>query len=130
MTLLNFIQFFDENSLSKQNSPRWDAAFCGVISGAILFAFCGVTVCLCPTKGTPGLNELKPIKFHQLVPHFETSQSWLVEKDLHTIFKSYKVKWRQRPSLNSQPNQRTNGPVNAHLSLLHIPINMFEYYGI
>ena len=24
-------------------------------------------------------------------------------------------------------NQRTNGPVNAHLSLLHIPINMFEY---
>ena len=29
-----------------------------------------------------------------------------------------------------QCNQRTNGPVNAHLSLLHIPINMFEYYGI
>ena len=27
-------------------------------------------------------------------------------------------------------NQRTNGPVNDHLSLLHIPINMFEYYGI
>ena len=27
-------------------------------------------------------------------------------------------------------NQRTSGPVNAHLSLLHIPINMFEYYGI
>ena len=27
-------------------------------------------------------------------------------------------------------HQRTNGPVNAHLSLLHIPINMFEYYGI
>ena len=27
-------------------------------------------------------------------------------------------------------NQRTNGPVNAHLSLLHIPINMFEYHGI
>ena len=23
-------------------------------------------------------------------------------------------------------NQRTNGPVNAHLSLLHIPINMFD----
>ena len=33
---LNFIQFFDENSLSKQNSPRWDAAFS---SGAILFAY-------------------------------------------------------------------------------------------
>ena len=29
-----------------------------------------------------------------------------------------------------QKYQRTNGPVNAHLSLLHIPINMFEYYGI
>ena len=27
-------------------------------------------------------------------------------------------------------NQRTNGPVNAHLSLLHIPISMFEYYGL
>ena len=27
-------------------------------------------------------------------------------------------------------NKRTNGPVNAHLSLLHITINMFEYYGI
>ena len=27
-------------------------------------------------------------------------------------------------------DQRTNGPVNAHLSLLHIPINMFEHYGI
>ena len=30
----------------------------------------------------------------------------------------------------SSYNQRTNGPVNAHLSLLHIPINMFENYGI
>ena len=33
-------KFFDEISLSKQNNPRWDA------------------VCLCPVKGTPGLNEL------------------------------------------------------------------------
>ena len=24
---------------SKQNSPRWDAAFCGVTSGTILFAY-------------------------------------------------------------------------------------------
>ena len=31
--------FFDEIPLSKQNSPRWDAAFCGVTSGAILFAY-------------------------------------------------------------------------------------------
>ena len=36
---LNFIQFFDENFPSKQNSPRWDAAFCGVTSGAMLFAY-------------------------------------------------------------------------------------------
>ena len=33
-----FISFFDENHVSKQNSPRWDAAFCGVTSGEILFA--------------------------------------------------------------------------------------------
>ena len=25
--------FFDENNLSKQNTPRWDAAFCGAPSG-------------------------------------------------------------------------------------------------
>ena len=37
-------QFFDEIPLSKQNSPRWDAAF--------------YSVCLCPIKGMPGLNEL------------------------------------------------------------------------
>ena len=34
-----FISFFDENHVSKQNSPRWDAAFCGVISGAFRFAY-------------------------------------------------------------------------------------------
>ena len=37
--VLNFIHFFDEFSLSKQNSPRCDAAYCGVTSGAILFAY-------------------------------------------------------------------------------------------
>ena len=26
--------FFDEIPLSKQNSPRWDAAFCGITSVA------------------------------------------------------------------------------------------------
>ena len=31
--------FFDEIHVSKQNSPRWDAAFCSVTSGAILFAY-------------------------------------------------------------------------------------------
>ena len=34
-----FISFFDENHVSKQNSLRWDAGFCGVTSGAILFAY-------------------------------------------------------------------------------------------
>ena len=33
------ISFFDEIHDSEQNSPRWDAAFCGVTSWAILFAF-------------------------------------------------------------------------------------------
>ena len=33
----NFFPFV-KFSLSKQNSPRWDAALCGVTSGAILFA--------------------------------------------------------------------------------------------
>ena len=36
---LILISFFDEISLIKQNSPRWDAASCGVTSGAILFAY-------------------------------------------------------------------------------------------
>ena len=31
--------FFYEIRVCKQISPRWDAAFCGVTSGAILFAF-------------------------------------------------------------------------------------------
>ena len=35
--IFKFCLIVDENSLSKQNSPRWDAAFCGVTSGAILF---------------------------------------------------------------------------------------------
>ena len=34
-----FFIYFDEISFSKQNSPRWDAAFCGVTSGAMLFAY-------------------------------------------------------------------------------------------
>ena len=35
----NFISFFDEIPLYRPNSPRWDAAFCGVTLGAILFAY-------------------------------------------------------------------------------------------
>ena len=38
--------------------------------------------------------------------------------------------YQQSMFWSKNKNQRTNGPVNAHLSLLHIPINMFEYYGI
>ena len=34
-----YILFFDEIHVSKQNSPSWDAAYCGVTSGAILFAY-------------------------------------------------------------------------------------------
>ena len=34
----NFL-FFNENYVSKQNSPKWVAALCGVTSGAILFAY-------------------------------------------------------------------------------------------
>ena len=37
--ILIFISFFDESRLSKQKCPRWDAAFCGVTPGAILFAY-------------------------------------------------------------------------------------------
>ena len=36
---LIFIQFFDEIFRCKQNRPRWETAFCGVTSGAILFAY-------------------------------------------------------------------------------------------
>ena len=34
-----FVSFFDEFTLCKQNSPRWDAALYGGTSGAILFAY-------------------------------------------------------------------------------------------
>ena len=33
------VSFFDANHVSKQNSPRWDAAVRGVTSWAILFAY-------------------------------------------------------------------------------------------
>ena len=37
--LFHFISFSGKNHISKQNSPRWDAAKRGVISGAIMFAY-------------------------------------------------------------------------------------------
>ena len=37
--IFNFYLIFDEIPPSKQNNPRWDAAFCGVAPGAILFVY-------------------------------------------------------------------------------------------
>ena len=37
-----FFQFFDEISLRKQNSARWDTTFDGITSGAMLFALYSV----------------------------------------------------------------------------------------
>ena len=34
-----FISFLGQNHVSKPYIPRWDAAFCGITSGAILFAY-------------------------------------------------------------------------------------------
>ena len=34
-----FFSFFDEIPVSKQNSIIWEAAFCGVTSAALLFAY-------------------------------------------------------------------------------------------
>ena len=48
-----FISFFEENHVRKQNSPGWDAAFCGDTSVGTLYF-----VCLCPIKRTPGLYGL------------------------------------------------------------------------
>ena len=41
------IHYFDEIPTDKQNSPKWDATFCGY------------SVCLCPIKRTPGLYGLR-----------------------------------------------------------------------
>ena len=37
--IFHFISFIDKNQNSKQNSLRWDATFCGVTSGAIMFDY-------------------------------------------------------------------------------------------
>ena len=37
--VLGVISNFYVIPLCKQNSPKWDAAFCGVTSGAMLFAY-------------------------------------------------------------------------------------------
>ena len=37
--IFHFISFSGKNLISKQNSPRWDAAKRSVTSGAIMFAY-------------------------------------------------------------------------------------------
>ena len=44
--IFHFYFIFDKIHLSKQNSPRWDAAFCRY------------SVCICLIKRTPGLYGL------------------------------------------------------------------------
>ena len=46
-----FISFFNEIHVFKHNSPRWNAVFCCVTSGAIMFYICRV-------KSTPDLYAL------------------------------------------------------------------------
>ena len=61
--ILNFIPFFDEITLSKQYSPRWAAAFCGVTSGALLFAHV-------PQKGYQAYTSLR-VEMTKFFPVFE-----------------------------------------------------------
>ena len=61
--------FFDKIPLSKQNSLRWDAAYCGVTSGAILF------------KRTPGLYGLIDQFLSSEVIVFYLSYSSVFEND-------------------------------------------------
>ena len=53
---ISFQFFVVEIFVSKQNSPRWDAPFCGVTSGAILY--------ICAIKWTSGLYGLKGLSVH------------------------------------------------------------------
>ena len=48
--------FFDKNPVSKQNSPRWEAEFYGVTSGAILFCYVPGSAMIKRTPGLYGLN--------------------------------------------------------------------------
>ena len=67
-----FISFFDEISLCKQNSPRWDMG-----RRVLRRHIWGYSVCLCPTKGTPGLNELSELRR-------DKKQSWGFSKRCDT----------------------------------------------
>ena len=54
--------------MSKQNSPRWDAAFCGDTSGAILFANVPLKLRM------PGLFGLKSGHAFECSPVLQVSQ--------------------------------------------------------
>ena len=71
-----FNPFFNEISMSKQNSSRWDAAFCNVTSGVMLFAF------ICPIKRTPGLYELRVITTSSIVYNVFISGGKMKKKEL------------------------------------------------
>ena len=58
----NFL-LLDENHVRKQNSPRWDTTFCGVTSGAILFAYVQYYI-----KRMPGLHGLILQIIYQMKP--------------------------------------------------------------
>ena len=75
------------------------------------------------TKEIMGLHILQP---HHISIRLKVFILMLVPGGLQLPIISMCFAWCSVTSIN----QRTNGPVNAHLSLLHIPINMFEYYGI
>ena len=75
-----FLSHFSMKILCKQNSLRRDAAFCGVTSGAMLFAY---DVCLCPTKRTPGLNVSTVFKGPcERGPGSQLNPTWMIEKPL------------------------------------------------
>ena len=59
---------FEDIHVSKQDMPRWDAAFCGVTSGAIRFAYGHM-------KRTPGLCGLSKITDFITDPGFVSSYS-------------------------------------------------------
>ena len=67
----------------------------------------------------------KNVQFLQLQKNQYISWACFRNDEMHHFTEVYAT-----PDMIAHANQRTNGPVNAHLSLLLIPINMFEYYGI
>ena len=63
-----YFLFFSMKFLSKQNSPRWEAAFCGVTSGAIY------TVCQWPINRLGGISSKNEIKL-KITPNTPKNES-------------------------------------------------------